>query len=279
MKELILVLQIYKKIASLIKKGKIPISLRVKKVIGTVQDDPFDCWIEQKIRETFPKLEITHSGSLTTPDIIIRDKKDGTIVGLEVKKLIQKENGADPRGLTMDYNSCLPCGSALIKVGDETVVIKCFYLFALLDNRSKNMVTTIIMDGDFLNYDFNLHKKAKFANITEYNHGPYGEGSIRHRRMYTYPNPLNYKLPFFHLRHTFVGKKQDIVKMKEKSKATEVIVRKDIYNNTFHYLLLDLKRRAKGKKLNKLPVHKDVFVECKNRKKKDRVASMPKLTA
>ena len=61
--------------------------------------------------------------------------------------------------------------------------------------------------------------------------------------------------------------------------ATEVIVRKDIYNNTFHYLLLDSKRRAKGKKLNKLPVLKDVFIECKKRKKKDRVASMPKLTA
>ena len=54
------------------------------------------------------------------------------------------------------------------------------------------MVTTILMDGDFLNYDFELHKDAKYANQSEYDHGPYGEGSIRHRRMYTYPNPLNY---------------------------------------------------------------------------------------
>ena len=59
---------------------------------------------------------------LTTPDLIIRERKSGTIVGLEVKKLIQKPNGADPRGLTLDYNSSIPCGQALIKIGNDNIL-------------------------------------------------------------------------------------------------------------------------------------------------------------
>ncbi|MGL6366410.1 hypothetical protein ACSZMZ_11675 [Aeromonas veronii] len=107
--------------------GVIPINLRAPSLVGTVQDDPFDCMIESEIRYAFPELEVTSSGPLTTPDIIIRDRTTGVIVGIEVKKLIQKPNGSDSRGLTMDYNSCLPCGTALIKVGDITTEIPCYY--------------------------------------------------------------------------------------------------------------------------------------------------------
>ena len=190
MTELEIVIHIYRELISKIGLKGIPVDLRAKSVVGTVQDDPFDSWIELEIRSALPKtFEIFHSGSLTTPDLIIRDLNSGTIVGLEIKKLIQKSNGSDSRGMTIDYNSCLPCGSTLIKIGAETIVIPCFYLFALLDSSSTNIVTLIILDGDFLNYDFELHKESKYSNYTEYNHGPYGEGSVRHRKMYTYPNP------------------------------------------------------------------------------------------
>jgi hypothetical protein len=154
------------------REGKIPVNLRPQSVVGTVQDDPFDYWMENEIKKACPELEVFHSGKLTTPDIVIRDKKNNILVGLEVKKLIQTPKGKDPRGMTIDYNSCLPCGKALIKVGGDTVEIPCFYLFALLDATSTNMVTTIIMDGDFLNYDFEMHKDAKYANQSEYSHGP-----------------------------------------------------------------------------------------------------------
>lgn len=107
-------------------------------------------------------------------------------------------NGRDPRGLTMDYNSSLPCGRAFVKIGDETVVVPCFYLFALLDADSRNIVTMILLDGDFLNYDLDLYKEVKYSNFSEYNHGPYGEGSVRHRKMYTYPNPLNSRIKDFY---------------------------------------------------------------------------------
>ena len=171
--------------SNLTTRGVIPIQLRPSSLVGTVQDDPFDSWMGDKIRQSMPDLEVFHAGKLSTPDIILRYPRSNTIVGLEVKKLIQQKNGSDPRGLTIDYNSCLPCGKALIKVGNDTVEIPCFYLFALLSPDSASMVTSIIMDGDFLNYDFELHKDANYANQSEYKHGPYGEGSVRHRRMYT----------------------------------------------------------------------------------------------
>ena len=192
-----IVTNIYRTLLDKLANGVIPVRLRPYEVVGTVQDDPFDTWVGDEITKILPSIQVHHAGKLTTPDIVLRDVTSNTIVGLEVKKLIQKPNGADPRGMTLDYNSSLPCGKALIKVGPDTVEIPCYYLFALLSPDSTSMVTSIIMDGDFLNYDFDLHKEAKYANQSEYYHGPYGEGSVRHRRMYTYPNPLNHKLQFW----------------------------------------------------------------------------------
>ncbi len=256
--------------------GVIPIDLRAPSLVGTVQDDPFDCLVEQELRQAFPDLEVVSSGKLTTPDIIIRDKRTGVIVGIEVKKLIQKPNGADSRGLTMDYNSCLPCGTALIKVGNATTDIPCYYLYALLSNDSTSIVTFILMHGDFINYDFNLHKEAKIANQTEYNHGPYGEGSVRHRAMYTYPNPLNYKLKCFHTRKVFVAKKLDCENLQLAHLVTEEVSRCDIYENNFLYSIID---NGKQDQSVKPKLIKDIFADCKARKARQRTsASMPVLS-
>ncbi|PSS73188.1 hypothetical protein AYI74_04235 [Shewanella algae] len=256
--------------------GVIPIDLRAPALVGTVQDDPFDCWIEQKISQAFPDLEVVSSGKLTTPDIVIRDKHTGVIVGIEVKKLIQKSNGADSRGLTMDYNSCLPCGTALIKVGNATTDIPCYYLYALLSNDSSSIVTFILMHGDFINYDFKLHKEAKVANQTEYNHGPYGEGSVRHRAMYTYPNPLNYKLKCFHTRKVFVAKKLDSENLRLDELVTEEVSRCDIYGNNFLYHIVDNGRREKSTAPELI---EDIFSDCKARTARQRTsASMPILS-
>ncbi len=275
MTELDIILKVYKELISQIKKNGIPVNLRAKAIIGTVQDDPFDNWIEVEIKKALPStFEIFHSGSLTTPDLVIRDKKNGTVVGLEIKKLIQKPNGSDSRGLTIDYNSSLPCGSTFIKVGNETIVIPCYYLFALLDNASKNIVTLILLDGDFLNYDFDLHKDSKYSNYTEYKHGSYGEGSVRHRKMYTYPNPLNSKIKEFHLRQIIVGKKSAFEKSKDNSNITEQIIREDKYGNAFYYYLKDDIRKTDKKSTN-LSTLKDIFDACKKRKPRERTASIP----
>lgn len=253
----------------------IPVSLTEKTSIGTVQDDPFDKWIEQELRNCLPKnMEIFHSGALTTPDLVIRDRNSGVIVGLEIKKLIQKTNGSDSRGMTIDYNSCLPCGSAMIRVGAETIVIPCFYFFALFDCWSKNIVTLIVMDGDFLNYDFDLHKESKYSNYTEYNHGPYAEGSVRHRKIYTYPNPLNAKITEFHLRQILIAKKIDFEKINEKSSITGQVIRSDRYGNHFYYYMKDETFRNVAPEISIKSIF-DIFSSCKQRQPKQRAISIP----
>jgi hypothetical protein len=277
MTELEIAIKIYRELIAKIGEKGIPVDIRARATVGTVQDDPFDTWIELEIKEALPKtFEVFHSGSLTTPDLIIRDKESGTIIGLEIKKLIQKRNGNDSRGMTIDYNSCLPCGSTLIKIGAETIIIPCFYLFALLDTISSNIVTLIILDGDFLNYDFELHKESKYSNYTEYEHGPYGEGSVRHRKMYAYPNPLNSKITEFHLRHILVAKKTDFEKIKEDKSISETIIRTDKHGNSFFYYLKD---ETKGLKPHKgdLKILTDIFDACKLRTPKTRTASIPSI--
>ena len=271
-----IIVSLYNALTKKLTKGTIPVQLRPSSIVGTAQDDPFDCWVGNEIKNTMPGIEIHNAGKLTTPDIVLRNRKSNTIVGLEVKKLIQQSSGSDPRGMTIDYNSYLPCGRALVKIGDNTIEIPRFYLFALLSPDSSKIVTTIIMDGDFLNYDFDLHKEAKYSNQSEYNHGPYGEGSVRHRKMYTYPNPLNYKLSFFHLRHILVIKKHDYSIKKQHLNCTDLIIRNDNFNNSFHYVVIDNTSKS-SLALNKLPVRKDIFKACKERKPKERVASMPRL--
>ncbi|MEQ9165938.1 MAG: hypothetical protein RLO12_06760 [Fulvivirga sp.] len=276
MKELEIIEVIYKSLVANRSKSGIPIHLGGRAIVGTVQDDPFDRWISEEITNSLPKsVEVFHSGSLTTPDLVIRDRSTGTLVGLEIKTLIQKKNGSDSRGLTIDYNSSLPCGSTMVKVGRDTVVIPCFYLFALLDNASRYIVTLIVVDGDFLNYDFDLYKEAKYANYTEYGHGPYGEGSVRHRRMYTYPNPLNSKISEFNMRMILVAKKSDFDKLKDKTGINEQVVRTDKNGNEFYYYMKDATDSAvKGRTLITL---RDIFDECKNRKPKERTAAMPSI--
>ena len=269
--------RIHAELSAKILQGVIPIALRPPSLVGTVQDDPFDSWVGDEINRALPDIEVVHAGKLTTPDIVLRHKPSNSMLGLEVKKLIQQANGKDPRGLTIDYNSCLPCGKALVKVGRDTVEVPCFYLFALLSNDSSSIVTSILMDGDFLNYDFDLHKEAKYANQSEYDHGPYGEGSVRHRRMYTYPNPLNYKLSFFHLRHILVIKQHDLSALSTReASCTDLIIRDDKYQNSFHYVVID-NSTSRPLPLEQLPVRRDIFRACKSRRPKQRTVAMPQL--
>jgi hypothetical protein len=153
-------------------------------------------------------------------------------------------------------------------------VVPCFYLFALLDIRSKYIVSLILIDGDFLNYDFELHKESKYSNYTEYNHGPYGEGSVRHRKMYTYPNPLNSKISQFHLRQILVAKKSDLEKVNEAKSISEQIVRVDKYGNAFYYYLKDETQNQKIINKESLKTLTDIFDACKQRKPKERTASI-----
>lgn len=121
------------------------------------------------------------------------------------------------------------------------------------------------------------YKDAKYANQSEYDHGPYGEGSVRHRRMYTYPNPLNYKLRFFHLRHILVIKQHDLSYLAtHEANCTDLIIRDDKYQNSFLYAVID-NSTGHSLHLDQLPVRQDIFRACKSRRPKERMASMPQL--
>lgn len=272
--EIDIVLSIYRGLLSRLATNGIPVNLRPNKIVGTVQDDPFDCWIAEQAKKVLPDyFEIFHSGQLTTPDLVIRNTKTGAIIGLEIKKLIQQAGGKDPRGLTIDYNSCLPCGKAFVKVANETIIVPCYYLFALLSSESDRIVTLIILDGDFLNYDFELYKEAKYSNYTEYNHGPYGEGSVRHRKMYTYPNPLNSHLACFYLRHLLIVKKNLLEMRDEAKEVVEQIEREDKFGNSFYFSMLD---ETDGEKTNEtLKTLTGIFDACKQRQPKERTAYIP----
>lgn len=274
-KELEVVLALYDSMVSMNTVDGIPVDLKPTAVIGTVQDDPFDCWVESKLKQSLHvDFEVFHAGKLTTPDLILRDRKTNTVIGLEIKKLIQTLDGRDPRGLTIDYNSCLPCGRTMIKVGKDTIVVPCYYLFALLNHDSTKIVTLIIMDGDFINYDFELYKEAKYSNFTEYNHGSYGDGSVRHRKMYTYPNPLNSNLSCFSFRQLIVAKKSLIDNTVLRPYVHEEIVRTDRYGNSFYYCLVDKSGTPQGNEME-LMVFTDVFKGCRTRQPKERVAYIP----
>jgi len=271
-----IILAIYRALISHNTANGIPVKLRPVSLVGSVQDDPFDCWIEEEIRRTLPdSFEVFHSGQLTTPDLVIRDKNTGLVVGLEIKKLIQNNKGKDPRGMTLDYNSCLPCGKAMVKVGGDTIIVPCYYLFALLSSMSDRIITLIILDGDFINYDFELHKEAKYSNYTEYSHGPYGEGSVRHRKMYTYPNPLNSQLEMFHLHQLLVVKKSSLEMRPEAQNVKEQIIRTDKYGNSFYYSLVD--ETNSENKPKRLVTLTNIFDACKQRKPKERVAYIPEI--
>ena len=271
-----IILAIYRALISHNTANGIPVKLRPVSIVGSVQDDPFDCWIEEEIKRTLPdSFEVFHSGQLTTPDLVIRDKNTGLVIGLEIKKLIQNNKGKDPRGMTLDYNSCLPCGKAMVKIGGDTIIVSCYYLFALLSPMSDSIITLIILDGDFINYDFELHKEAKYSNYTEYSHGPYGEGSVRHRKMYTYPNPLNSQLEMFHLHRILVVKKSSLEMRPEAQNVKEQIIRADKYGNSFYYSLVDeTNSEDKPKRLVTLT---NIFDACKQRKPKGRVAYIPEI--
>ena len=276
-KELEVISTLYQGLISKNTPNGIPVDLRPAQVVGTVQDDPFDCWIEDQLKILLPKnFQVFHAGKLTTPDLIIRDRDTNTIIGLEIKKLIQKHDGKDSRGLTIDYNSCLPCGRVMIKVGKDTVIVPCYYLFALLSPDSSRIITLILMDGDFLNYDFELHKEAKYSNFTEYNHGPYGEGSVRHRKMYTYPNPLNSSLECFSFRQLLVVKNSLVDNTPLSKFVHEEIIRVDKFGNSFYYSLVDQLKPIR-KANNELKILTDIFEGCKTRKPKGRVAYTPEI--
>ena len=265
--------RVFQAVTATIQNGRVPIKLRPLSTTGTVQDDPFDQWFCELITDNIPEYEIIHSGALTTPDVIVRDRISREIIGIEVKKVDSDINGKDSRGLTLDYNSCIPCGQMKIIVGGIESKIKTFYFFGLISHDQSHLISSVLMDGDLLNYDFDLHIQGKYANTSQYGHGPYGEGSVRGRAMYNYPNPLNVKIKPFHQKHSFVIKDEQIYQMDESNLFESAkIERKDIRSNIINYTqYLPNKPKTTESVI-------DIFSECKARQPKKRTAYLTEIS-
>lgn len=263
---------IFLKLVGSKQNGNIPVTLRPLSTVGTVQDDPFDEWFGNFLEASLPEFEVIHSGPLTTPDIIIRDRVSREVIGIEVKKVDQAPSGKDSRGLTLDYNSCIPCGQMQIKIGGNVSRIKTFYFFGLLSYDKTHLVSSCLMDGDFLNYDFDLHLQGKYLNTSQYGHGPYGEGSVRGRAMYLYPNPLNTELDIFHKKNSFVIKDEFVYQMDDGTlfPATK-IKRTDVNANDYGYTQFTEIIAPFVQSVE------DIFEKCKSRKQKKRQAYLTEI--
>ena len=265
--------KVYLKLIATANNGKIPISLRPLSTSGTVQDDPFDEWFCELLEKSLPEFEIIHSGPLTTPDVIIRDRTTKEIIGIEVKKVEENKKRRDSRGLTLDYNSCIPCGQMQIKICGQVSRIKTFYFFGLISYGNSHLVSSCLVDGDFLNYDFDLHLQGKYLNTSQYKHGPYGEGSVRGRSMYLYPNPMNVDIQTFYGKHSFVIKDEFIYQIDHPELfPTAKIIRTDIKNHDYSYTQF-CDTAAK-----EVITITDIFAKCKTRKQKKRQAYLTEIS-
>jgi hypothetical protein len=133
---------------------------------------------------------------------LINDSTNNTL-GLEVKKLEANHKGKDPRGLTLDYNTTVPCGITSIRYKNLVSNIPLYYYFALF--QGEKIITTVICDGNLLNSDLDFHTESKVSNVSTYQHGSYGEASIRHRKIYLFPNLLDTNNPVFYHKYCIIG--------------------------------------------------------------------------
>lgn len=60
MKVIEIINSLYNALLSNLSDGIIPIQLRPASTVGTVQDDPFDSWVGDKIRQIMPNIEVFH---------------------------------------------------------------------------------------------------------------------------------------------------------------------------------------------------------------------------
>lgn len=248
---------------------EINFELKLPDHILTKQDDPFDEWVYDSLLRENISERVCRAGKLQCPDIVLINDSEKTLVGLEVKKLDANSQGNDPRGLTLDYNSTIPCGITNVNYENNDLKIPNYYLFALLKNNC--IITSVICHGNFLNCDYELHLESKISNNSTYSHGSYSEGSIRHRKMYTFPNPLNSKLSVFSKKHCLVVPIEEKTVLQEYNKSRKFkirnCVRESLKFGNQEFIIIYINNETIPEEI----MIRDIFADCKKRTAKDRV--------
>ncbi len=136
---------------------------------------------------------------LEHPDLVI--ERDGACLGIECKSLrastqFTETGDGIPCRTTIDFNSTVPCGREKFKGKFEVYAhlkdrpLVTFYalrLYGSVDGEDR-VISFVLVDGNYINRDFELHRTHR--NISRSGFGSYGDGKIRERKMYLFPNPL-----------------------------------------------------------------------------------------
>jgi len=180
--------------------------------------DSFEEWLFWRVpaiehyrssREGVAKVEIPRAESrfdvilwqslLEHPDLVL--EHETTCLGVECKSLeaspqfVATRNGV-PCRTTIDFNSTVPCGKEFFKGkfsryahlrGQPITVFYALCLYGEVEGEMR-LLSFLMMDGNYINRDHTLHQEHR--NISRRGFGSYGDGSIRERKMYLFPNPL-----------------------------------------------------------------------------------------
>lgn len=162
----------------------------------TVVSDPFVEYLDEnifsKIKFKKNKIHCIVAPSHISPDLAFYEDENGTtdnLFGIEVKT--SKSKSGD-----INFNSTPPCGKILLEVNGEDAIVPSYYLFVQLtssNDTEDNMFeigTMMLIDGDFINSDFELYLEATGVREKRIDLGSYGDGMDRQRPMFVFPNPL-----------------------------------------------------------------------------------------
>lgn len=163
---------------------------------STVVSDPFVEYLSGVVLKKIKSIEgeeITHvvASPHLSPDLVFFEAKDSkgiTMFGVEVKT--SKTKSGD-----INFNSTPPCGKVVVDFNGREKIIPCYYLFVHVTpvENEENMFeigSMMLVDGDFINSDFELYLEATGIREKKIDLGSYGDGMDRQRPMFVFPNPL-----------------------------------------------------------------------------------------
>lgn len=158
---------------------------------STVVSDPFVEYLDKNILQDLKETKHVVAPPHISPDLAFYEKNlyPTDLLGIEVKT--SKSKSGD-----INFNSTPPCGKILMEVDGRDETVPCYYLFVQLtplEDKGENIFdigTMMLIDGDFINSDFELYLEATGVREKRIDLGSYGDGMDRQRPMFVFPNPL-----------------------------------------------------------------------------------------
>jgi len=151
--------------------------------------DPFVEYLEKEVLIKLKKIKYIVAPLHISPDLAFYEEENklDNIFGIEVKT--SKNKSGD-----INFNSTPPCGKIIIEVDEKEETVSSYYLFVQLspldEENSFEIGTMMLIDGDFINSDFDLYLEAIGIREKRIDLGSYGDGMDRQRPMFVFPNPL-----------------------------------------------------------------------------------------